>query len=107
MTSVSRNTQPMKAYGKTGVYQLPYSNQIITLRLFECPEMLDQPGDDSAWVCFITYKNADTGIIERKETDYLTVAQRDHCREAAAKADPSYGELYVAEMAAAYWRLIA
>lgn len=100
-------TEPMKAQGKTGVYQLAYSNQIVTLRIFECPEMLDQAGDESAWVCFITYKDAKTGKTDRLDTDRLTIAQRDYCRDAAAKADPGYGDLFLAEMALAYWRLIA
>ena len=103
--------EPMKALGHTGVYQRPYTTEVITTRIFECPEMLNPSvsadDDSTSWVAFITYKNKATGQITRKDTDVLTKTQLEYCRNEAAKADPTYGELYLAEMAKAYWDIVA
>lgn len=103
--------EPLKALGHIGVYQRPYSDKVVTVRLFECPEMLDPSqaakDDSTSWVAFVTYKHKDTGEVYRKDTDFLTKSQLQYCRDEAGKADPTYGDLYTAEMAKAYWDIIA
>lgn len=93
-------------HGTTGVYQTEYNGMFITVRLFEAVELDGQSGHASSWMAVNTYKCLATGVVSRVEHDILERAKVQHCREYAAKVDPSYGELFKAHMAHAYWRTI-
>lgn len=95
-------------HGTTGVYQTEYAGTVVTVRLFEAPELPTNyaPKLNSRWLAIVTYKNIETGVVARIDTDHITNAKVDHCREYAAQQDPTYGELFKAHMAHAYWRTI-
>ena len=93
--------------GSTGVFQTVYAGTQVTVRIMECPELdtvtLNQQGL-SAWLAVITYKK--DGEVGRIDTDRLTIAQRNHCKEYAGMAVGLDSPDYKTHMAKHYWCLI-
>lgn len=86
-------------HGTTGVYQTEYAGTLVTVRLFEAVEL-------DSWIAVNTYRNIATGTVTRVEHDVLERAKVDHCKAYAMPQDPTFGELFKAYMALAYWRTI-
>lgn len=94
-------------HGTTGVYQTEYAGTLVTVRLFEALELDGAvSGYPSSWMAINTYRNIATGAVTRIETDVLEPVKVKHCKDWAMQQDPTFGELFKAHMAHAYWRTI-
>jgi hypothetical protein len=92
--------------GKTGVYRLNYAKELITVRIMEAPEMMQDPHRDPAvYVALVTFMK--DGVNHRNDVDVLTQSQKEHCVKWAMSQDPKMGDEFLSFVAQAYWRIIA
>lgn len=99
-----------------GIYTTEYASEKITVRLFEAPELMVSPNDQSVWQAVVTYAGEVAGTPGNKKTfrqdlDTLTIEQRDYCRKCAIELQKKdgvepFGDLHKGYMAKVYWGLI-
>ena len=90
-----------------GIFKIQYPSEVVTLRLFEAPEL--QLSDLAVFQVVVTYVNSDG--VARQELDTLSREQIEYCREAALELEGGAGlkpfsNMFKAYMAQAYWDLI-